>query len=278
MSLDFALQKVTPHTCAVIDLGEGLESNAGAVVLDDFIVAVDATMWPDNSLRFRQLLEQAYGRPVRYLCVTHYHGDHVFGFKPYKDTTIFASAALAENMHRRMKAEWSPANLEKWLKENAVTPERAADTELVVPPLLFQGQISITDGGGSVEFHHAGGHTSCSTYAYFPAERVLFTGDLLFATVMPYAGDESCDPEKWMATLRTWLTLDIDHVVPGHGPVCDKAEIRKQLDFFEALKVNTLEAIRSGGEVVLPDIYPLPEEYPWLPERNKQHWRAFYSK
>jgi len=50
---------------------------------------------------------------------------------------------------------------------------------------------------------------------------VLFAGDLLFAGKFPYAADDTCDPEAWIATLKTWLGMDILHVIPGHGPVTD---------------------------------------------------------
>jgi glyoxylase-like metal-dependent hydrolase (beta-lactamase superfamily II) len=277
--MHFELQQVSNSTVAVID--ERLASNAAAIILDDFIIAVDVTMRPDASRLFRTMLEDKYRRPVRYLCITHYHGDHVFGLKPYKDTTIFASAPIAANMRSRMSTDWTPEAFEAWKNEDPEVAKWADDVELIIPPLLFHHRIDILGNDRIVEFHHAGGHTSCSAYAYDPTENILFAGDLIFAGEVPYAGDETCDPEEWMAVLRAWLDLEIAKVVPGHGPLADVSEIEKHLEFFERLKRAALDAIEAGkgyAEIMLPDVYPVEETTEWVVERTQKLWHEYYSK
>jgi glyoxylase-like metal-dependent hydrolase (beta-lactamase superfamily II) len=116
MGIHFEIQQVSKNTIAVID--EKLASNAGAILLDDYIVAIDATMRTDTARTFRAMLEDNYHRPVKYLCVTHHHGDHVFGLKSFSDVTIFASAHIVENMQRRMNSDWIPQALVAWKNED----------------------------------------------------------------------------------------------------------------------------------------------------------------
>ena len=278
MGIHFEIQQVSPRTIAVID-GQ-LASNAGALLLDDYIVAVDATMRPDTSQTFRSMLEEKYQRPVKYLCVTHYHGDHVFGLKSFRDVTIFASAHIVGNMQRRMSTDWSPQALAARKKGDPTAAEWIDDVEFIFPSVLLHQGIDLFNKDRRVEFHHSGGHTSCSVYGYYPDEKVLFAGDLIFAGQMPFAGDVTCDPEQWMAVLRTWLNWDIVHVIPGHGPLTGMAEIKKQLDFFELLKKATLDVIQAGREpqdISMPATYAVSEKDQWLVESTQKHWYEFYK-
>ena len=278
MGIQFEIQQVSPRTVAVID-GQ-LPSNASALLLDDYIIAVDATMRPDTSHSFRSMLEETYQRPVKYLCVTHYHGDHVFGLTSFRDVTIFASSHIVENMQRRMSTDWSPPALAARKKEDPAAAEWIDKVEFIFPSVMLYQRIDLVNQDRLVEFHHAGGHTSCSVYGYYPDEKVLFAGDLIFSGQMPFAADVTCDPKKWMAVLRTWLNWDIEHVIPGHGPVTGMAEIRKHLDFFESLKKATLDAIQAGREpqdISMPTTYTAGEKEQPLVERTKKHWYEFYK-
>ena len=153
------------------------------------------------------------------------------------------------------------------------------EVEFVQPQLLFHRRLYIVSGGDLVEFHHSGGHTSCSVYGYYPREKVLLAGDLIFAGRFPFAGDSTVDPEAWMSTLKTWLEMEIEHVIPGLGPVSGMDEIGKQLEFCEILKRNTLQAIKAGRDpldIVLPPIYPPAAEDEWFTGETLERWYTYY--
>jgi len=270
-----ALEQVTASTVAAVD--PRLQSNAAAVVFDDFIVAIDAGMRPFAARLFRETLESAYHRPVRLVCVTHVHADHTFGLTAFRDVPIVASRQLAVSLER--STDFSP---EVRAARKQTEPDGGAwldEVELVMPSLLIYGRMDVACGGKVVEFHHSGGHTDCSVYGYLSDEKVLFAGDLIFAGMFPFAGDDTADPEVWMSTLRTWLDMNVDHVIPGHGPVSGREEISGQLEFLEALKKNTLEALRAGrapADIVLPTLRPVSEDKKWFAEKSREHWHAYY--
>jgi cyclase len=268
------LQQVSASTFVATD--PRLQSNVGAIVFDDFIVAVDAGMRPYATRVVRTALEREYARPVKYLCVTHYHGDHTFGLGLFKDVTILASGEILDSFARDPGR--TKEGLAQRVKEDPEAAEWVGEVEFVTPSALFHEQIDIVCRGRSVRFRHVGGHTSCSVYGYLPDEQVLFTGDLLFAGGFPFAGDETTDPEVWMSTLREFLRMDIRHVIPGHGPVSGRDELEKQLRFFEDLKSNTLAAVLAGQswrQILIPPVYEEAEEE-WFAERTLQRWYEYY--
>ena len=269
------LQRVTESTVAAID--PRLVSNAAAVVLGDFVVVVDAGMRPYASRLFREALEETFQRPVKFVCVTHYHADHTFGLRPFKDATVFASRQIVDSLAQ--SPDWSPEGRARWKRDDPDGGEWLDEVEFVRPQLLFHRRLDIVSGDDLVEFHHSGGHTSCSVYGYYPREKVLLAGDLIFAGRFPFAGDRTTDPETWMSTLKTWLEMDIEHVIPGHGPASGMDEIARQLGFLEILKRNTFQATRAGRDhrdIVLPTVYPPAAEDEWFVAKTLERWYTYY--
>jgi cyclase len=268
------LQQVSESTLAAID--PRLGSNAAAIILDEFIIAIDAGVHPDGARLFRATLEETYRRPVRFTCMTHFHCDHTFGLRSFRDTTLFASSRIVGNL--RQHPDWT---LELIAMFKAQDPEGSGwldEVGLIKPSVLFDKRLVISNNK-SVEFRHCGGHTSCSIYGYFADEKVLFAGDLVVVGGFPYAGDATVDPEAWMSTLRSWLDMDIDRVVPGHGPVSGVGEISRQLEMLETLKRNTLAAIEAGGDhtdIVVPPEYTVVMDESWFLEKTTQRWHAYY--
>jgi glyoxylase-like metal-dependent hydrolase (beta-lactamase superfamily II) len=254
MSVECSLEEITGRTVIGRTVINGeRDSNAGAVALDTFIVAVDPSSTADSAPIFRRGIEGHFKLPTKYLHVTHYHGDHTKGVGAFRDTVVVG----ARQLHSQMMRDGRPHP----------------------PELMFTDKLIIDDGGHRVELHYAGGHTVCSSIAYFPEEKVIFLGDLLFADEFPWAGDPSCDPDQWIAFFEETLRLDFDHVVPGHGPLCGEEEVRRQLRFLKELRVNTLEAIdmdAGAAAIKMPTIY---EEVPESRDaRTARHFYEFYSK
>ncbi len=84
------------------------------------------------------------------------------------------------------------------------------------PTTTLSERMTLFRGGIEIQLLYFGrGHTGGDVVVYLPAERILMTGDLLLAGV-PYMGDGF--PVDWVETLEGLKSLDVDLVVPGHGP------------------------------------------------------------
>jgi glyoxylase-like metal-dependent hydrolase (beta-lactamase superfamily II) len=102
------------------------------------------------------------------------------------------------------------------------------------PTMVFDHHAHVYLGGKNVELYHFGrSHTNGDVVVLFPAQRTLAAGDMFtFGDATPelidYPGGGSA--KEWTSTLDSALQLDFDNVVPGHGNVTTKAEMRKFRD------------------------------------------------
>ncbi len=191
-----------------------------------------------------------------------------------------AHESQVDLIEEKIKGEWSKAAMEEWKKEEPERAEIIDQIEILKPTITFESEFVITDeeNGYRVEIHHAGGHTKDSSLAYFPKEKVVFAGDLMFAESFPWAGDTTCNPDDWVLAFEKILTLDFEHVIPGHGPLVGREEIVKHLEFFKELRKIVKESIEKGisaDDIKIPEFYPPVQ--PGMDTRSIEHWFKFYS-
>lgn len=255
--------------------------NVGIVVMDEAVAAVDA-QYPVSGADFRKSIKTVTDKPVTHLLLTHDHGDHVLGNQAFEDCEIISHRRLKEKMEKGLSTDWAPGNLEKMLEDiKKNRPERAwlyEGLRIVLPTKTFEDRYEL-DG---VEVTFLGGHTDCSSVVYVPEDKVLFAGDLMFAKTFPWAGDPTADPDKWIEAFKEMLAMDIGTIVPGHGPLCGKEEVRTQLAWFEAVREEMKKLISEGAsaeEAVSYDGYP--DFYESTGERREnslKHWYRFWSQ
>ncbi len=197
------LDQVSPRVYANCDGKTG--GNVGIILMEDFVAAIDA-QYPVSGADFRRSIPTVTDKPVTHLILTHIHGDHVFGNQAFEDCEIVSHRRLREKMEENLETEWAPGNLEKMLE----------GLRIVLPTSTYDERYAL-DG---IEVIHLPGHTDGSAVIYVPRDRTLFAGDLLFAKTFPWAGDPTADPDEWIISFKAILEMDVDTIVPGHGPVC----------------------------------------------------------
>lgn len=215
-------------------------SNAGLAVGDGSSLLVDTLF--DLRLTQRMLDSMSThvrAAPIRSVVNTHANGDHCYGNQLVADAEIVASASAAEEM-----AEVPPAMLAALNADQGDVGRLfrrffgAFDFEGITPTpptRTFEGRLDLEVGGRAVELIEVGpAHTRGDVLAHLPRERVVFTGDILFVggTPIAWAGPLA----NWIAACDLILGLDVDVVVPGHGPVTDKSgvvTVRDELAFVE---------------------------------------------
>jgi len=274
MKPKYTLKEVTPRTVIVTTEN----CNAGAIVLNNFIVAIDPTMFPVTAKQFREDVEKKFSKPVKYLLITHYHGDHVFGSAPFRDTKTIGSNKLVEGIKGKLESQWAKEAFNEWIKQEPERKEDIKSIEVILPEISFENNYMIKDDDLQIEINHIGGHTAGSSYAYFSHEKVLFAGDLMFAESFPWAGDPTCNPDHWITAFENMIELNFEIIIPGHGPIVGKEEMKKHLNFFKELRDATLEAIvndESYEKIAVPDFYGSFED--WIIPETLKHWRKFYE-
>ncbi len=173
---------------------------------------------------------------------THANGDHCFGNELVADAQIIASQRTAEEMQEGVTPAHYAALLKQapYLGQLGVFASRIFgpfdfdQITLTLPKQTFDGELTLTVGDRSVQLIEAGpAHTRGDTLVYIPGDKVIFTGDILFIGDHPiiWAGPTS----NWLRACDRILELDVDIVVPGHGPITDKqgvAEVKGYLEYI----------------------------------------------
>ena len=241
--------------------------NVGVVDVGEGVVAVDA-QYPGSARQFREAIGRVSKKPVSHLLLTHVHGDHVFGSMAFKDVERVGHKRLFEKMQASLGAEWAPGNLEVMLETyKRDTPERwwlFEGLEIVLPTITFTDRWEL----GGLEFVHTGGHTDCSSVVVDRDRGVVFAGDLLFVGRFPWAGDPSVSPDAWIEGLDFIKGIGSDLIVPGHGPLCDRGEVGRQLKWFREMRWIMRGLISEGAS----EEEAVDYEYPVLYESDRTEW------
>lgn len=271
IDIDLQVETVTPRTRASIG-GTGY-ANTGAILLENFNVMIDSSLYPRTAEVFRKKIEFETSLPTKYLIFTHYHGDHTFGAQSYKDINIISSQSTKENIEHGYHDDWR-----NWLIED--DPIAKDGIERILPTNTFDTKHTISEGDMEVIISHVGGHTSGSSYVYFPSEQVLYAGDLVFYRCFPYGADPTCDPDKWIEVLKELQGIDARMVIPGHGPIFGStSELYDLISLMEDMRKLILEELENDD---LPTMTDLPEDYSLGSENRMEitfeNWKEFYLK
>jgi len=230
------------------------QSNAGLVCDGEDSLLIDTLF--DLALTERMLSDMRRATPaaarIDTLVNTHANGDHCYGNQLVKGARIVASGRTAAEM-----SELPPAAFAALVEQAPELGEvgefflrcfGAFDfqgIELVLPSETFDSELTVCVGDRAVRLIEVGpAHTRGDTLAYLPAERVLFSGDILFAGSHPiaWAGPVS----NWIDACDRILGMDIEVIVPGHGPLADHAAVRELKAYFQYLYEQAAERHAEG--------------------------------
>ena len=208
--------------------------------------------------------------PLAAAVYTHGHVDHVCGLPP------FLAEATARGWprprivgHRAVAARFdryratAPYNALINARQFSIPP--AWPTDYDYPDTVYDATHRMTVGEVTLELTHARGETDDHTWLWWPARRMLFTGDLFF-WVAPNAGN----PQKvqryaaeWAVALRAMAARGADTLVPGHGaPIFGADRIRTALtetaEWLEALVHETVARMNAGAtlEQIVAEVRP----------------------
>ncbi|NPD89289.1 MAG: MBL fold metallo-hydrolase [Asgard group archaeon] len=279
IGIPFEIKELAPNT-VYTTWKDYYNLNAGAIILNNYIVIIDSLSYPRQAMDFRKRIEEKYELPIKYLFLTHMHGDHVFGMSAFKDLEVIGSKALVENMKGKLADSWEKEAFDDWKKEQPELADFIEEIEITIPQKEFENEYLLEDGDLYIEFVNSGGHSSCSTYAYFPKDKTLFIGDEIGAGYWIFMSDPTGNPDKWIESFEEILKLDVEKIIPGHGPIVSKEYVKEQLEFMKELKKTVLKAISEGKkpeEVEVPD-YPYEPAIDWQIPTALEFLFNHYSK
>ena len=211
------------------DGGQSGGNVAVRVTSDGVIIADDK--FPYSFDFITEQVRSVTDQPIRYVLNTHHHGDHAGSNADFmRDAEVIAHRNARDNFVRNNQAG--------------------------APRVTFADTTAIFLGDAEVQAHHFGrGHTNGDAVIYFPDLRAIHTGDLFIygtrldgTTLAPFWDfGNGGSAAEWPATLNGVLGLDFDTVIPGHGPILAKDDVRTFRNNIETVLARVAAEIRLGA-------------------------------
>ncbi len=241
--------------------------NPSFVTTSDGVVVIDTPQLPTRAVAMRREAE-SHG-PIRYLVNTEHHVDHIFGNHWFKGA---GTVVHHQGVHDRFMVVFPDLDPFDYALEAVPTddPEGAAlvpDREAYYGDLnkygiVFTGDLTLHVGDHTFRLLHTPGHTPGQIAVHVPEERVVFTGDTIFSDCATWL--MTSDVDQWLASLERIRALDVDRVVPGHGPVTTLDYIATQRSMLLDWKAAVAAAVAKGwsreetmARVSFADRYPV---------------------
>lgn len=225
------LHKLTDRVYYMDFVQQGDRPVLGLIVGDKYSLVVDGGNGESHAKEFLSYVEKLNVPPIKYLVLTHWHWDHVFGITTFNATNII-------NKRTNEKLKWMRGL--KWtdeaIKERVSLGEEIAfceehikiehpmnDRNFEIPyaDIIFDEEILIDLGGVTVRVERINtDHAEDSCLVTALEEKVTFMGDSMYLDM--YHGEWSYSREKLYPYLDKLLSYNSNFYIPSHHPHYDK--------------------------------------------------------
>ncbi len=224
----------------------GAIANVGFIIGDECVAVIDSGGSYLEGEKLNNALKQLTQKPVCYVINTHVHPDHMFGnaaFEQYKPIYI-GHEKLADAITSRK--EFFTTTFKDILKESfkgtkIISPSQGVAIDEPVTLDLGNRKITLTA--------YTTSHTDHDLTVFDQQTKTLWTGDLLFVDRIPVM-DGSIN--GWISVMDKMLTLDLNHIIPGHGTPFDdnwQQAIKKQRNYFASMREQIRNIIFDFGTI-----------------------------
>ena len=228
-------EKLTDTTYVLFGAG----GNIGLSVGDDAVFIID-DQFSSSVPRIKEAIARITKKPVQFVLNTHYHFDHTGGNEAFgKDGSLIVAH---DNVRRRMSSE----QLIGLLGMKQPASPRAA-----LPVVTVAGDVTFHINGDEVHaFHVPRAHTDGDLIVHFRKSDVVHMGDVYFNGFYPFIdGSGGGSADGVIAAVDRVLALagDKTRIIPGHGPVSNKAELQAYRNLL-ATVTQRIKDLRKQGK------------------------------
>jgi cyclase len=217
---------------------KGRGGNIAVSAGEDGVFIIDDQLQPLTD-QLIAALREIDERPVRFVINTHYHADHVGGNEKLGET---GSVIIAhDNIRKRMSSD----QFNHFMGDTTPAYPKEA-----LPVVTFNDEVTLHLNGESVAVHHVpNGHTDGDSIVFFPQSNVLHMGDIFFNGLYPYIDlDGGGSVQGMIAAADAGIVLadESTRVIPGHGPLSDRAGLTEYRDFLVKARDNVQALVDQG--------------------------------
>lgn len=254
--------------------------NTFMVTTSEGNVIIDTSM-PFNAGRHKQLLQAENAGAIKYIILTHGHGDHTGGISTWKQngTQIIAQKNHQEFLHyqTRLNGFYALRNAAQFAlplpKPNEWPGNYGAKIQ---PTILFDDKYEFELGGVKFIVMSTPGETYDHATVWIPKYKAAFVGDNYydsFPNIYTLRGTQPRWALDYVNSLNKVLELKPDFVLPSHGmPLIGNDEIVSKVtryrDAIQYVHDETVKGMNAGkdvwtlmNEIKLPPALDIGESY-----------------
>jgi glyoxylase-like metal-dependent hydrolase (beta-lactamase superfamily II) len=219
------------------------DPNTGVVIGDDAVMVIDTQATPVMAQDVIRRIRNVTDKPIKVVVLSHYHAVRVLGASAYQADHIIASRDTYDLIVERGEQD-KASEIGRFPR--LFQAVESVPPGLTWPTITFTGRMSIWLGQLEVQLIQLGrGHTKGDTVAWLPAQRILFSGDLVEFDATPYAGDAYF--KDWPQTLDNIAALEPVALVPGRGAALTTPEqVAKGLAGTRSFVADVYESVQAG--------------------------------
>jgi cyclase len=180
--------------------------------------------------------------PVRFVLNTHWHFDHTGGNENLGKAGAIIVAQ--ENVRKRLSTDGFIGFLGMKTK---------AEPSVALPVVTFRSDVKFHLNGEEIRaFHAPRAHTDGDTIVHFVKSDVIHTGDTFFNGLYPFVDTSSGGTVAGvLAAADRVLKLagDRTKIIPGHGPLASKADLKTYRDMLAAVSGRITAQIKQGKKL-----------------------------
>jgi len=232
--LTIDVKELEPH----VYLLHGSGGNTLASVGPDGTLLVD-TEFLQVAPKLKEALAKLNAGNVRYVISSHYHGDHTGANGAFHEDGVVIVAQencrlrMTESRYSGMTGKTSP-------------PAPVAN----LPTVTYEKRMTLYLNGEEIEaFHNQPAHTDGDTIVYFHHANVVHMGDVFVNNLYPYIDIGAKGTVDGYFPVIDEVLARIDdktQVVPGHGPLATKRELKAYRDMIKTVRDRVVAGIAVG--------------------------------
>jgi cyclase len=208
----------------------GQRSNAGLVVGPNDCLLIDSLGPPIHAKELRAAVLRTTTKPVTRIVHTHFHRDHTNGDYLWDKAEIVTTGAGRKLLIDQGIPPHPYDNHPDWQAD-------MSELRFVPATTTIGGPVSYWYGEREVRLLTPGpAHTAGDILVYLPKEKILFAGDIAFFYVTP--SDFGGYVSTWLKALDEILGMDVETIVPGHGPIGGKREIAELAGYLRLVQAE----------------------------------------
>jgi cyclase len=204
----------------------------GKLIIDNFV----APAWP----KLKESLDSLGSAPLKFAINTHWHFDHADNNGPLHSAG--ATILAHENTKKRMSG---PQDIPVLGLHFDSSPAGA------LPQQTFADSHKLQANGDTLRLQHfSPAHTDSDIYVHFEKANLIHMGDTYFTGIYPFIDAGSGGKINGMiAAAEKVLTVadNSTRIVPGHGPLGNKADLAKFRDMMVTAR-DRIQKLHSAGK------------------------------